>query len=221
MTCITGIVKETFWMRVGERIRELREKKKMAGVQLATRAGVNQSYLSMLERGQAGFSEEGLEKIAKALGTDVAGLFGGGNVTPVALTDGAKVPIVDYTQALLASGPSAGVVNDAEFVLVDAEDINDLFALAVRGNSMLPDFSEGDLVIVRRSLPPRPGDFVVAADGTGEAKFRRYKVLKVDERGKIVFALVPMNDDFPTLNSDELPLAVRGVMVEHRRFRRR
>jgi SOS-response transcriptional repressor LexA len=109
----------------------------------------------------------------------------------------------------------------AEHVLVDAEDINDMFALAIRGDSMLPDFGEGDLVIIRRSMAPRPGDFVVAADGTGEAKFRRYKVVKVDEHGKTVFALVPLNGDFPTLNSDELPLAVRGVMIEHRKYRRR
>jgi len=101
-------------MRIGERIRELRKKKKMAGVQLATRAGVNQSYLSKLERGQAGFSEEGLEKIAKALGTDVAGLFGGGNVTPVALGAGAKVPIIDYAQALFSDDLAAAGDDGAE-----------------------------------------------------------------------------------------------------------
>lgn len=206
-------------MRIGERIRILREKKKMAGVQLATRAGINQSYLSKLERGLAGFSEEGLEKIARALGTDLAGLFGGGNVTPVILTGAGKIPIVDYTQAGLPAELAA--THAVEFVLVDTEQTDDLFALTIRGTSMDPPFEEGDLILVSRSTPPRPGDFVVAADGTSEATFRRYKVLKMDEHGKPVFELVPLNGDFPTLHSDELPLAVRGVMVEHRKYRRK
>lgn len=206
-------------MGVGERIRELREKRKMAGVHLASRAGVNQSYLSKLERGKAGFSEEGLEKIARALGTSVATLFGSGSLAVAPLTAGVAVPILDYTQA--GDPPDLAGKNEVEeYVLVNGEGNGDLFALYIRDNSNFPEFRIGDLIIVERSMRPRPGDFVIAVDGSGHAIFRRYKVLKTSERGETIFALVPLNDDFPTLRSDELPLALRGVMVEHRKYRR-
>jgi len=44
----------------------------------------------------------------------------------------------------------------------------------------------------------------------------------IDESGHEVFELVPLNNDYPVLRSDERHLIVIGTMIEHRRkFRRR
>ncbi len=210
-------------MRVGERIRTLREQKKLTGVQLATRAGIDQSYLSKLEQGKSGFSEEGLRKIARALGTTLAGLFGGPNVTPVQLDDRNRVRVLNYMQAGLPADVAAGLSDDeiTAYVAVDRDDADDLFALLLLGNSMEPEFAEDDMVILKRSLAPQPGDHVVAVNGDGESVFRRYRVSGLDAEGRPSYALVPWNEDYPTLRSDELPLIIRGTMVEHRRFRKR
>ena len=61
---------------------------------------------------------------------------------------------------------------------------------------------------------PRPGDFVVASNGSEEATFKKYRPRGIDENGQEVFELVPLNDDFPTLHSDRQQIAIIGVIPE-------
>ncbi len=57
---------------IGERVKKLREEKKMSMTELAERAGVAKSYLSSLERNlQTNPSIQFLEKIAIVLGVPV------------------------------------------------------------------------------------------------------------------------------------------------------
>ena len=57
---------------IGERVKKLREEKKMSMTELAERAGVAKSYLSSLERNlQTNPSIQFLEKIAGVLGVPV------------------------------------------------------------------------------------------------------------------------------------------------------
>ena len=94
-------------------------------------------------------------------------------------------------------------------------------ALVIRGDSMQPEFREGDIIIVDPSVDPQPGDYVVAKNSTEGATFKKYRPRGADAAGNRVFELVPLNDDYPTLRSDQEPLQVVGVMVEHRKKRRR
>lgn len=95
------------------------------------------------------------------------------------------------------------------------------FFLEIEGDSMLPDFRPGDRVLIDPEVAPRPGDFVAARNTYEEATFKKYRVRGIDSSGNEVFELVPLNDDYPTIRSDEQHLLVIGTMVEHRRkFRR-
>ena len=61
---------------IGERVKKLREEKKMSMTELAERAGVAKSYLSSLERNlQTNPSIQFLEKIAVVLGVPVDALL--------------------------------------------------------------------------------------------------------------------------------------------------
>ena len=96
------------------------------------------------------------------------------------------------------------------------------FFLEIEGDSMLPDFRPGDRVLIDPEVTPRPGDFVAARNTKQEATFKKYRVRGLDASGNEVFELVPLNDDYPTLRSDEQHLCVIGTMIEHRRkFRRK
>lgn len=109
---------------------------------------------------------------------------------------------------------------------VEYTDDHDLskwaFALDISGESMLPDFREGDRIIVDPEMAPNPGDFVVARNGSEEATFKKYRPRGINASGDMVFELVPLNPDYPTMRSDVESLTVIGVMVEHRKkFRRK
>lgn len=95
------------------------------------------------------------------------------------------------------------------------------FALDVEGLSMAPEFKPGDRIIVDPELAPNPGDFVVARNGSEQATFKKYRPRGIDASGNMVFELVPLNDDYPTLRSDTEHLSVIGVVTEHRKKLRR
>lgn len=95
------------------------------------------------------------------------------------------------------------------------------FALEIEGDSMLPEFRPGDMVIIDPGLTPRPGDYVAARNTREEATFKKYRPRGMDANGNEIFELVPLNDDYPTLRSDIEHLEVIGVMVELRKKYRR
>lgn len=95
------------------------------------------------------------------------------------------------------------------------------FALDVEGLSMLPDFRPGDRIMVDPEIAPNPGDYVVARNGSEQATFKKYRPRGIDAAGNLIFELVPLNDDYPTLRSDTESLSVIGVVTEHRKKLRR
>lgn len=134
-----------------------------------------------------------------------------------------QIPLISYVHA----GHWAGAVdafqpNDAhEWLITDLELSDSAFALEIKGDSMLPEFKPGDRVIIDPDITPQPGDFVVAKNGEDEATFKKYRPRGMDASGNVVFELVPLNEDYPTMRSDAVPIRIVGTMVEHRKYRRR
>jgi SOS-response transcriptional repressor LexA len=104
-----------------------------------------------------------------------------------------------------------------ESIMTDLEQPPSSFALRVRGNSMEPEFREGDIIIVNPTIPPKPGSYVVASDETGEATFKLYRDKGRNPEGRNIFELVPLNPDYATIRSDAQQVAIVGVVVQHRR----
>jgi len=88
------------------------------------------------------------------------------------------------------------------------------FCLDVEGMSMSPRFQPGDRLFVDPDRAPGPGNFVVARNGSNQATFKKYRPRGMDPNGNEIFELVPLNDDFPTLRSDQEALYVIGVVTE-------
>jgi SOS-response transcriptional repressor LexA len=106
------------------------------------------------------------------------------------------------------------------FLTTDLELGPYAFALRLEGDSMQPEFIEGERVIIDPDVHPQTGDFVAARDGKNRGTFKKYRLRGIDAQGKEVFELIPLNDKYDTLRSDLEPLEVIGTMVEHRRYRR-
>ena len=133
-----------------------------------------------------------------------------------------RVPRISFVQAGLwneavdAYAPGAG----DDYLLTQTDLGPHAFALTVRGESMEPEFKEGDTIIIDPDVKPSPGDFVVAKNTREEATFKKYRPRGVNELGEQVIELVPLNEDFPSLRSDYTPLLIIGTMMEHRRYRK-
>ena len=160
--------------------------------------------------------------VALALGISVDSLFSGApNVSPAPMGT-KRVPVITSIQA----GMWAEIVDSfqpgdaGDWLLTDIDLSDGSFALDIRGNSMEPEFKDGDRVIIDPEVAPQPGDFVAAKNGEQEATFKKYRPRGIDARGNVIFELVPLNDDYPTLRSDVQQINIVGTMVEHRKYRR-
>lgn len=90
------------------------------------------------------------------------------------------------------------------------------FALQIVGDSMAPEFNEGDTILIDPDVPPSAGRYVVARCGSDNATFKKYRPRGADDQGRPIFELVPINANYGTLLSDRDRCEIIGVMIEHR-----
>lgn len=144
-----------------------------------------------------------------------------GNVSPASIGS-RQVPLLNYVQAGAFTDCGQNfTMEDVEYLLTDLDLSERAFALQIKGDSMLPDFKEGDRIIVDCEVSPRPGDFVVAKNSEQEATFKKYRLLRISDDGKELFELVPLNEDYPSMNSAQHQIQIIGTMIEHRKYYRR
>ncbi|HHQ4580585.1 TPA: LexA family protein [Aeromonas hydrophila] len=227
-------------MKINERIKQTRKRLGYSQEILGSRVGVSRVSISQWERGENTPNGRYLNDLAAALGVTVGWLLTGEgegavtpapevipgyhNVEPAVIPQGNRIPILSYVQAgnwREICEQATTFDGNVEYVMASVDIGPCGFGLWIRGYSMTPIFNEGDLVIIDPDEQPRPGDYVVAKNGSEEATFKKYRPRGIDESGQEVFELVPINDDFPTMHSDRQHIEIIGVMVEHRIFRKR
>lgn len=143
------------------------------------------------------------------------------NIAPASIGE-RRIPLLNYVQAGdFADCGQNFTMEDVEYLLTDLDLSDRAFALQIKGDSMLPEFKEGDRIIVDCEISPRPGDFVVAKNSDQEATFKKYRLLRIDESGQEIFELTPLNEDYPSMRSDQHRIQIIGTMVEHRKYYRR
>lgn len=87
------------------------------------------------------------------------------------------------------------------------------FALRVLGDSMLPEFAEGVIIIIDPAGAIRDGSYVIATHND-EYIFRQLRI--VDDK----YYLAPLNDLYDTVEIDSLSL-VSGVVTQQAGRRRK
>ena len=212
----------------------LKKARKMAGKSqkdVVEAIGITQSALSQLETGLVNSSSH-LPSIANFLGVNAYWLQTGNGemqdqTTPESSfgnvrTDTSplrKIPVLDYVQAGLFHDVGYDGLNPKSetYTTYQSAKPECVFSLEVSGASMTPDFNPGDKLVVDASKPPYPGCYVIAQNGSHEATFKKYRAIGYDEHGRETFELVPLNPDFPTMNSTQQEIRIIGVVVEHLR----
>ena len=134
-----------------------------------------------------------------------------------------QIPIISYVQAgcWTESCDCRAMDGSIETITTDLDLGSMAFALEVRGDSMAPEILEGDVVVIDPDVDPLPGDYVVAKNGSHEATLKQYRPRGTNDQGQEYFELVPLNPVYPAMRSDHHQVTIIGVMMEHRRYRRR
>jgi SOS-response transcriptional repressor LexA len=219
---------------LGQRIRARRDAVGLTQEKLAAKCGVSRAAVAQWESGVTRPSLDNLVKAAEALSVwlswltvgdqslpDTPNPFASSSVTPSGNRRG--VPVIDLERASQWDTLQATLPADLERIAGDPDLSPRAFALLIRDNSMAPDFSEGDKIILDPDVTPQPGDLVVAKlDSEAEATFKKFRPRGTDGTGASPIELAPLNPDWPTLViNTENPGRIIATLVEQRRYRRR
>ena len=210
---------------LGQRIRARREELGLTQEQVAAQIGIKQQSYQAIESGNVKKPRH-LYEISIALKCDMAWLLSGKdkdviNVEKIEV-HAHQVPLISYVQAgVWTESCELSDSTGFEYIMTSLELSNKAFALKIKGDSMEPEFKEGDVVIIDPAIKPFPGEFVVAVNGDEEAIFKKYRELGYDEHERMQFELIPLNPDYTTMSTLKQQIRIIGTMVEHRIFRRK
>ena len=154
-------------------LKYFRSREGLSQSDLAKKLGVSTSTISMYEVGKREPDFETEEKIADFFNTDLNILRGRDtkrNCSPGAVV----IPVLGRV--------AAGIPLTAAEYIIDTEEISQAMAadgeyvgLKVKGNSMEPKISDGDVVIVRKQSDADDGDIVIALVNGDDAVVKRLK----------------------------------------------
>jgi len=197
-------------------IRYLRQKNGMSQEELSRR--LNKKSYTTVQKWESGVAEPPVKvvnQLSQIFGVSMSDLTG----TDLRyITSGASrsVRIPVYARV------SAGIPIDAIEEVIDYEEIpemmarnNEYFGLRIRGNSMEPKISDGDVVIVRKQSDADDGDTVIALVNGNEGCCKR---LKKYETGCALISTNPAYDPlyFTRAEMDDVPVRILGKVVELR-----
>lgn len=201
-------------MDISEWVKAARTKAAFSQEALAQALGVTKGNVSAWENSRHKPKLEQILTIGRATGFALPPDLSDWSMSPASIGT-RRVPLVSHE----AAGRWTGEVNQShdskDWLMTDLEHSGSAFALEIRDEAMLPEFKEGDKIIIDPEVQPRPGDFVLFSHDDA-VDFRKYRPRTAD-----VFELMPLNDDFSSIRSDVTQVNIIGTMVEHRKYRRR
>lgn len=200
-----------------ERLSEALRIRNMSPAELSKKIGVNEGTISNYRKGKYEPKQIRLEEIASALRVSIAWLMG--NDVPMNLP---HTPSKNSVMIPVLGSVPAGIPIEAVEDIIDYEEISaemaragEYFGLRIRGNSMEPKISEGDVVIVRKQETVENGQIAVVMINGDDATVKKFY-----DTGAGV-TLVGLNPTFEPLTYTpnqvaQLPLRVIGRVVELR-----
>jgi len=196
-------------MDYGERIASVRKSRGMTQVEVARRLGWSPPNYARIEKGRITPSLRSLQAIAEALEVALASLTGdipeAGQVPVVAFASAG--PGVEFTdQGYPAGGGMYFIDRPSNF-----SDPNG-FGVEVAGDSMVPKYEDGQVVLVDTRKRPASGDYAVVGLMAGEKYVKRYR-----ESGGMV-VLESVNPLYPpvVVAPHEVRFAYKIVWVKER-----
>lgn len=203
---------------IGEKIRKLRKENNWRQDQLADI--LNREFGLKVDRVMVSKWETGYQVpviytiscLAKIFNVSIDYLNGIGARNPE--RKGYAVPVLGYVRAGIPIEAVEDIL-DYEEISQELANTGEFFALKIKGDSMEPKISEGDVVIVRRQEQVENGELAVVLVNGNDATVKRF--YKNDSG----ITLISTNPAYPPFlyskqEAAELPISVVGKVVELR-----
>ena len=194
-------------MRIGEKIKQLRESKDIQQKRMAIELEVGQATISQWESGRQEPSPSQRKKIAEYFGIKEWELFADTNIQNLKSKEFElskapllKIPVISWVSANSwspADDPFPMGVSD-EFIYTTTKGGDNMYGLKVSQSCMEPEFREGDIIVIDPSAQPENGDFVIVRDN--ESDHATFKQLK-KYGDKII--LHPLNPKYKDIELEE------------------
>lgn len=200
-------------MTKGERIKQRREQLGISQTELAECIGTSKQNLYKYENDIiTNIPSDRVEALAKRLNTSPAYIMGwneGDSLPSPAITeDTVTFPVITSVAAhydgVSIDESAAGEKIEVPRAYLKGRKAEDFCAMRVRGDSMYPDFRNGDIVLVlKQSTMNHSGEIGVISYGDDEMTIKRINYVD----GEDWLELVPLNNLYP-------PRRIEGVDLE-------
>lgn len=197
-------------MTVGDYIKELRLSRGYSQEQLGKLLGVQRAAVQKWECGAVqNLKRETIKKLS-----DIFGVPASSFVDSEHNESGVQIPVLGYVRAGI---PMTAVENIIDYEEISQEQARtgEFFGLIIKGDSMEPRMTDGDVVIVRKQETVDNGDIAVVLVNGDDATVKKF--YRTDAGIKLV-STNPIYDPFfytpDEVNS--LPVSIVGRVVELR-----
>lgn len=199
-------------------LKSLRTARSLTQDELSKQLKISRSTIGMYEKGAREPDFETLELIADFFNVDIDYLLGRTAKTTYIPSAPTRKGVTINVLGRVAAGIPIEAITD----IIDTEEIpeemartGEFFGLQIKGDSMEPKFSEGDVVIVRQQDDAESGDIIIATINGDEATCKRLRKYRDG------IELVSNNPSYEPMffsNDDiiEKPVKIIGRVVELR-----
>lgn len=196
-------------------LNELKDEQELSISELARRVGMAKSAVSRYFNKTRQFPLNRAHDFAAALNTTTEYILGIDNdKSKKQKTKGVTIPILGEVAAGIPIEAIEDII-DYEEISKDMAHTGDFFGLRIKGDSMSPRISEGDVVIVRQQNDAESGDIVIVLVNGESATCKRLMKYK---DGISLISFNPMYNPM-TFSNDEIkskPIKIIGKVVENR-----
>ena len=202
-------------MTVGDRIKKYRKMLGMSQEELANKVDITKQAIYKYESNiVTNIPLDKIEVMSSVFGIQPSQLMGWNSSETVCGTP-ISIPVLGYVAAGIPIDAVTDILDYEELSLDMVKDGSEYFALKIKGSSMEPKISEGDVVIVRKQEDCENGQIAIVCVNGDQATCKR--VMK-QANGILLQPLNPAYE--PTFYTAEqiqnLPITILGRVVELR-----
>lgn len=195
-----------------QKLQELRKEKGWTQEKFAKKLSVSRSTVAMWESGKSSPDNSAILQIARIFNVSIDSLLG--NCPTGETATGVKIPVYGKVAAGIPINAIEDII-DYEEISADMANRGEYIALQIKGDSMEPKISNGDVVIVRLQQEASNGDIVIVLVNGDEATCKK---IKITPEGVMLISTNPAYEPmfYSKKQVAELPVRIIGKVVELR-----